>query len=89
MTRADFAQLGLTQAIVRFPDEAPRLRKLAATDSQFHDICEEYGLARHSLAGFEARPDAAERSEIGDYLVVIAELEGEIDRLLKEDGRTG
>ena len=50
----------------------------------FREICEEYALAQESLARFEARPDAAERPEIGDYRTVIAELESEIDRFLRE-----
>ncbi len=88
MADADIAQTGLTQAVARFPGAAATLRRLAATDPRFREICEEYGLARQSLAGFEARPDAGQRPEIGDYRVVIAELESEIDRLLKEAGPT-
>jgi len=84
MADADIAQTGLAQAIARFPETAATLRRLALSDPGFREICEEYGLAQKSLAGFEARPDASERPEIGDYRTVIAELEGEIDRCLKE-----
>jgi hypothetical protein len=48
----------------------------------FRELCEECGFARQSLARFEVRPDAAER--VTDYRSVIAELEGEIDRSLRE-----
>ena len=65
------------------------LRRLALTDPAFREICEEYALAQQSLARFEARSDAAERPEIGDYRTVIAELEGEIDRFLREAGPRG
>ena len=86
---ADIAQTGLAQAVARFPEAAAALRRLALTDPEFREICEEYALAQQSLAGFEARLDAAERPEIGDYRTVIAELESEIDRFLREAGLRG
>ncbi|MER2509991.1 MAG: hypothetical protein ABTQ27_14720 [Amaricoccus sp.] len=89
MAKADIAEAGLARAMERFPEAAPALRRLARTAPEFCEICEEYALARQSLAGFEARADAAERPEIGDYRTVIAELEREIDRLLKEAGLDG
>ncbi len=84
MADTDIAQAGLAQAMARFPKEATALRRLALTDAVFREICEEYALAQESLAAFEARPDAAERPEIGDYRTMIAEIESEIDRRLKE-----
>ena len=84
MAKADIAQTGLAQAVARFPAAAARLRRLALADPGFRELCEEYGLARQSLARFEALPDAAERPEVTDYRSVIAELEGEIDRSLRE-----
>ena len=89
MADADIAQTGLAQAVARFPEAAAALRRLALADPAFREICEEYALAQQSLARFEARPDAAERPEIGDYRTVIAELESEIDRFLKEAGPRG
>ncbi|HMQ92775.1 MAG TPA: hypothetical protein PKA33_12085 [Amaricoccus sp.] len=83
------ADARLAQALERFPEAAATLRRLAGSNPDFCEICEEYALARQSLAVFEARPDAAERPEIGDYRTVIAELEGEIDRILKEAGQDG
>jgi hypothetical protein len=83
MAKADVAEAGLARAMQRFPEAAATLRRLVLSDPDFRDICEEYGLAQQSLAGFEARVDAGERPEIGDYRTVIAELEGEIDRILK------
>lgn len=83
MADADIAHAGLARAIARFPGAAATLRRLVLTDPLFREICEEYALAQQSLASFEARPDAAERPEIGDYRTVIAELEDEIDRFLK------
>jgi hypothetical protein len=89
MARADIAEAGLARAMERFPEAAATLKRLALADPEFRGICEEYALAQQSLAGFEARPDAAERPEISDYRTVIAELETEIDRFLKEAGPKG
>lgn len=86
MADADIARTGLAQAVTRFPEAAARLRGMALADPAFREICEEYALARESLARFEARSDAAERPEVGDFRSVIAELEGEIDRMLRETG---
>ena len=89
MADADIARMGLAACMARFPGAAATQRRLAVTDPAFGEICEEYGLARQSLAGFEARLDAAERPEIGDYRAVIAELESEIDRFLREARQRG
>ena len=89
MADADIARTGLDQAVARFPEAAAALRGLALTDPVFREVCEEYALAQQSLARFEARPDAAERPEIGDFRTVIAELESEIDRILREARRGG
>lgn len=86
MASADIAETGLARAVARFPEAAGALRRLALTEPAFCEICEEYALAQQSLAGFEARPDAAERPEIGDYRTLIAELECEIDRFVREAG---
>lgn len=84
MAKDGIAEAGLARAVERFPDAAAELRRLARSHAEFREICEEYALAQQSLAGFEARADAAERPEIGDYRTVIVELEREIDRMLKE-----
>lgn len=89
MAKADAAEAGLARAVERFPEAAAKLRRLARSDGAFREICEEYALAQESLARFEARPDAADRPEVSDYRTVIAELEGEIDRILKEAGPDG
>ena len=72
MCGPDFAKTGLAQAVARFPEAAAALHRLALTDPVFREICEEYALAQQSLAGFEARLDAAERPEIAEYRTVIA-----------------
>jgi hypothetical protein len=88
MADADIARTGHARAVAQIPEAAAALRELALTAVVFREICVEYALAQDCLAGLVARPDAAERSEIGDYRTVIAELENEIDRYLRE-GRPG
>jgi hypothetical protein len=78
------AEAGLAHAVARFPDAAVILRRLALADREFREICVEYQLALACLAGFEARPDAGERPEVEDYRTVIAELEVEIGRLVRQ-----
>jgi hypothetical protein len=83
MAEAGIARAGLSLAVARFPGEAATLCRLALAQRGFRELCEEYALARESLARFEARADAAERSEVAEYRTVIAELEREIDRYVK------
>ena len=83
MTEADIARAGLSLAVARFPAEAATLRRLVLAHMEFRELCEEYALALQCLARFEALPDAAERSEVGEYRAVIAEMEQEIDRFVK------
>ena len=78
MSRSDPAHAGLACVVERFPEKAALVRRLALRDEDFRGLCEEYALAKESLATFEARPDAAVRPEIAEYRTVIAELEREI-----------
>lgn len=83
MRDAQIAEAGLASAVVRFPEAAAELRRLAVANPEFQEICVEYALARESLARFEARADAAERPEVTDYRTLIRELETEIDRFAR------
>ena len=87
MSRSDPAHAGLALVLELFQQEAATVRQLALRDRAFRGLCEDYALARASLAGFEAREDAAERPEIGDYRTVIAELEGEITQFVRAANR--
>lgn len=83
MSGSDITSMGLIQMMARFPESAPALQRMARASPEFREICEEYALAQQSLAGFEARFDADQRPEIGDYRRVIAEIEAEIAKLLR------
>lgn len=79
----------IAQVAERFPTMAPALRRLALRDPAFRSLCEDYALARASLAAFEARPDADVRPEIADYRSVIDELDAEIARFLADAATLG
>ena len=87
MADASIARAGLEGAVARFPHVAPRLRRLALADRRFRGSADLRGStrlrARASPASRPARTPPL-RPEIGDYRSVIAELEGEIDRFLRE-----
>jgi hypothetical protein len=83
MRHSDSAHAALALVVQRFPERAAFARRLVLRDQAFRGLCEDYALAQASLAGFEARPDAAERPEIADYHTIIAELEGEIARFVR------
>ena len=78
MTDLGAARSDLAQVLGRFPQAAPLIRRLALADQSFRSLCEDYTLARDTLARFQAMPDAQQRPEIAEYLPVIAEIESEI-----------
>jgi hypothetical protein len=87
MARSETAHDGLALVLQRFQPQATVVRRLALRDPEFRGLCEDYALARASLAGFEARRDASERPEIAEYRTVIAELEAEISRFVRTAAR--
>jgi hypothetical protein len=76
-------QTDLALIIGLFPDDARSIRRIYTADSGFRSLCDDYRLARASLARFEARPDAETREEIPEYRDIIAELETEIEQRLR------
>ena len=60
------------------------IRRLFLVDRDFRSVCEDYALARNTLARFQTMSDAQQRPEIADYLSVIAELEVEINVLVRK-----
>lgn len=83
MSDTDTANIGLARIAAHFPGSEGALYRLACADPAFRDLCEDYLLALHALAGFLARPDAPERREVPEYRVIVAELEAEIDHRLR------
>ena len=88
MADADIAQTGLAQAVARFPEAAAALRRLALTDPEFREICEEYALAQQSLAA--VRGAAGRRRAAGDRRLPHGDRRARgRDRPISEGGRAG
>jgi hypothetical protein len=60
---------------------------LSLRDDEFADLCLDHALACDCLARFRAMPDSHQRPEIADYQMVIAGLEDEIQKLLRQRRR--
>jgi hypothetical protein len=79
MTGTSATRLNLAYVLARFPEHALRIRQLVLADQAFRSVCEDYALARETLARFEALPEAEKKpAEVADYVSVIAALEDEI-----------
>lgn len=85
MTDPEGSRLDLTQVLELFPDHAARIRRLAVVDETFSSICEDYALAKATLAHLEAFEATDQRAaEIADYRDLVADLEREIGVALKD-----
>ena len=74
--------------MMRWPDVRHRLNECYAHDADLRALCDAYEDAHEALE--KRRRSAAEAAaEISDYTQVIAELEGEIDRFLRDAGLRG
>lgn len=72
----------LEWVVARFPEEAALARWMFLTDPVFRNACEDYRLAREGLAEFEKRAAGAPRTEVGEYRVLVRELEAELQAML-------
>lgn len=81
---SSIATPGPIDYVVRlFPRESANVRRLYLADTEFRSICDDYALARDSLARLTSRrPQGAGQTiaEIEEYRRVIADLETELDR---------
>lgn len=68
----------LEWVVARFPEEAALATWMFLTDPAFRNACEDYRLAREGLAAFEKRAAGAPRIEVGEYRVLVRELEAEL-----------
>ena len=63
----------------RFPHHAPLIRGLAVADETFWSICEDYGLARTTLAKLQKAARGEQNAvKIAEYSALVADLEREI-----------
>lgn len=76
--------LDLTQVLERFCGDATLIRRLAVVDDTFWSICEDYALARKTLAQLEkSEPREKHGVEIAEYVALVADLEREIVEALR------
>jgi len=79
MADSEGSGLDLTQVLERFPHHAPLIRGLAFADDTFWSICEDYGLARTTLAKLQAvTSKKQDATKIAEYAALVADLEREI-----------
>ena len=79
----DYSRLDLALVLVRFPEKADQIRKLAAEAEEFREICEHYSLARAAYDRFLSQSTKCERPEVTEYKLVIADLEREIQDFIE------
>lgn len=66
----------------RFAEESDAVARLIVADETFRTVCEDYVIARTTLAGFQKTAADERRAEIADYTTLVAELEHELTALL-------
>ena len=74
----------LATIINRFPDREFAIRRTAANDTEFVEICDDYAVAACAL---ERWKDDAVRAE--EYRALVHELEEDIQKMLASQQRTG
>ena len=78
----------MTQLIVeQFPEWGETIQRLFEEDSEFQELCADYGVARQALAYWSAPPESA-APFVTEYRTLVSELEQEILELLQERGQT-
>lgn len=83
MTFAPPTSPDLTRALDAFPGDALLIRRLFLADRSFRSACEDYRLARESLAAFERVQCDVPQPEIEDYQRVVRELEAEMRDMIR------
>ena len=74
----DYPRFDLSLVLVRFPEKADQIRKLAWSVEEFREICEHYSLARAALERFQSQSAKCRGPEVADYELLVADLEREI-----------
>jgi hypothetical protein len=75
---------GFRRLLARFPGSEDAIRLAAIKDQRFRALCDDLLLAIETLDRFEGRPDAALRTEIPEYRLIIAEMEAELVTYIAE-----
>jgi hypothetical protein len=86
MTEKDAVRPDLALVLGRFPQVTLLIRQRFMADQGFRGLCEDYALARETLARFRTMPNAEQRPEIAEYVAIIADLENEIIVVVRDAG---
>lgn len=84
MSEPEATRLDLTPVLDRFPDDAKLVRRLSVESEAFRGMCEDYALARTTLAQLEALAQEGEHPRISDYRTLVEDLEKEIVNALRD-----
>ena len=79
----DYPRLDLASVLVRFPEQADQIRKLASEVAEFRELCGHYSLARAALARFQRQSTDCQAPEVADYKSLITDLEREVQDFIE------
>jgi hypothetical protein len=83
MTGPEPSPFDIAQVLERFPRDAAVVAQLLVESETFRVVCEDYALARSTLARLEQSNQAREPPEVADYRSLVVELEKEIAEALQ------
>ena len=88
MAAEERLSVDMDQLLSRFPGESVILARLLAVDDAFRNVCEDYSLAKATLAELERFQGPQELLRIAEYRQIILELAGEIAKAIESAKRT-
>lgn len=84
------SRLDLTEVLERFPERAALIRRLAGENEAFLGLCEDFVLARSTLARLLSVAEVERKvTVISDYESLVVELEGDIATALRDADAAG
>ncbi len=77
------------QVLKRFPGDAAIVTRLLAESDSFRTACEDLFLAKATLGELEALQPGREAARIAEYRGIVAELENEIAKAVRDAKQAG
>jgi hypothetical protein len=74
----------IRHVVARFPGHADLILRSARSDGDFCSLCEDYAVALEAVRRLEASDRPIVESRIAEYRVLVSDLEGDIQRMLRE-----
>ena len=68
----------MNQLLERFPDDAALIARLLVQDDAFRNLCEDFVLAKSTLANLDTFQPRQQTTKIAEYGQLVAELGNEI-----------